>query len=70
MPGMKTFIERHAPNIVGTLSCFDRVVIMETLPATPRVQGEDPCGATLRAADYHPSSCQASSLTIMNYHQP
>jgi hypothetical protein len=32
MPGMKTFIERHAANICGTLSCFDRVVITGTLP--------------------------------------
>lgn len=29
---MKTFIERHAAKIVGTLSCFDRVVITGTLP--------------------------------------
>jgi len=29
---MKTFIERHASKIRGTLSCFDRVVITGTLP--------------------------------------
>jgi hypothetical protein len=29
---MKTFIERHADKIRGTLSCFDRVVITGTLP--------------------------------------
>lgn len=29
---MKTFIERHAAVIRGTLSCFDRVVITGTLP--------------------------------------
>ena len=29
---MKTFIERHAAKIRGTLSCFDRVVITGTLP--------------------------------------
>ena len=29
---MKTFVERHAAKIRGTLSCFDRVVITGTLP--------------------------------------
>ncbi len=29
---MTTFVERHASKIVGTLSCFDRVVITGTLP--------------------------------------
>jgi len=29
---MTTFTERHATKICGTLSCFDRVVIMGTLP--------------------------------------
>ena len=29
---MKTFVERHASKILGTLSCFDRVVITGTLP--------------------------------------
>ena len=29
---MKTFIDRHASKIRGTLSCFDRVVITGTLP--------------------------------------
>jgi hypothetical protein len=29
---MNTFVERHAAKIVGTLSCFDRVVITGTLP--------------------------------------
>jgi len=29
---MTPFIERHASNILGTLSCFDRVVITGTLP--------------------------------------
>ena len=28
---MKTFVDRHAPKIRGTLSCFDRVVITGTL---------------------------------------
>jgi hypothetical protein len=29
---MNTFVERHASKIVGTLSCFDRVIITGTLP--------------------------------------
>jgi hypothetical protein len=29
---MKTFIDRHASKIRGTLSCFDRVIIIGTLP--------------------------------------
>src|SRR4030042_850423 len=29
---METFIERHASKIRGTLSCFDRVIIIGTLP--------------------------------------
>jgi hypothetical protein len=29
---MKTFVDRHASKILGTLSCFDRVVITGTLP--------------------------------------
>jgi hypothetical protein len=29
---MNTFVERHGPKIVGTLSCFDRVVITGILP--------------------------------------
>jgi hypothetical protein len=29
---MKSFVERHAAKIRGTLSCFDRVVITGTLP--------------------------------------
>src|SRR6266545_4417447 len=32
MPSMTTFVERHAAKILGTLSCFDRVVITGTLP--------------------------------------
>jgi hypothetical protein len=32
MPRMSNFIERHAGKIAGVVSCFDRVVIMGTLP--------------------------------------
>jgi hypothetical protein len=32
MTRMKTFVDRHASKIRGTLSCFDRVVITGTLP--------------------------------------
>ncbi len=29
---MKSFVERHATKILGTLSCFDRIIITGTLP--------------------------------------
>jgi len=32
MLDMNTFVERHASRILGTLSCFDRVIITGTLP--------------------------------------
>jgi len=32
MPGMSSFVDRHAAKIRGVLSCFDRVVITGTLP--------------------------------------
>ena len=32
MPGMASFVERHTEKIRGVLSCFDRVVIIGTLP--------------------------------------
>ena len=32
MPAMNTFVERHTAKILGVLSCFDRVVIIGTLP--------------------------------------
>ena len=30
--GMEKFIERHADNIIGTLSCFDRILFRDYLP--------------------------------------
>ena len=32
--GMEKFIERHADKIVGTLSCFDRILFRGYLPIT------------------------------------
>lgn len=32
MSAMSTFVDRHAAKILGVLSCFDRVVIIGTLP--------------------------------------
>jgi hypothetical protein len=32
LPNVNTFVERHASKIAGVLSCFDRVVIIGTLP--------------------------------------
>ena len=29
---MTSFIERHSDNILGELSCFDRIIIQGTLP--------------------------------------
>jgi hypothetical protein len=45
---MKTFVERHASKILGTLSCFDRVVITGTLPDICHAEA---MAAHLRAKD-------------------
>ena len=35
---MNPFVERHRDRIAGVLSCFDHVVVTETLPDIGRVQ--------------------------------
>lgn len=45
---MKTFVDRHASKILGTLSCFDRIVITGTLPD---ICHSEAMAAYLRARD-------------------
>ncbi len=36
---MTTFVERHARKFVGSLSCYDRVIIQGTLPGVGYAAG-------------------------------